>query len=86
LNYLNLCRCDTDFASVAAFDRHRTGVHDYTFPEGLRMDPPREDGRRCLDPEELLEAGMGIDPRGRWRVALSEDAQNRLKQLSSTTS
>jgi hypothetical protein len=87
MHYLNLCRgCDTDFASVAAFDRHHTGTRDYTFREDLAMDPSRDDGRRCLDPDEMLEAGMKVDPSGRWRVALSEAAQYRLKQLSGTAS
>jgi hypothetical protein len=66
---MNLCRsCDTDFSSVAAFDCHRTGVHDYIFAEGLLRNPPAEDGRRCMAPEEMLEAGMDVDPNGRWRI------------------
>jgi hypothetical protein len=68
--YLNLCRaCGCDFASLAAFDRHRTGVHAYTYSEGLRRDPPVDDGRRCLDAAEMREAGMEGDARGRWRIA-----------------
>jgi hypothetical protein len=60
-----------DFASVEAFDRHKTGVHAYTFAEGMAMRPPREDGRRCLDVEELANyAGKGgvfaQDARGQW--------------------
>ena len=70
---VNLCRtCDTDFSSVAAFDRHRTGVHEYLFAEGLQLDSPREDGRRCLAPEEMLERGMELDPRGRWKISPTE--------------
>jgi hypothetical protein len=80
---MNLCRsCDTDFASVAAFDRHRTGTHEYTLSEGLRFEPPVEDGRRCMDVDEMLEAGMEVDPRGRWRIALTEADQARLATLS----
>jgi hypothetical protein len=48
------------------FDRHRTGQHEYTFAEGLEMDPPREDGRRCLDAEEMTALGWVLDKRGRW--------------------
>ena len=69
----NFCRsCKTDFASVTAFDRHRTGVHEYLFADGLLMEPHREDGRRCLSPNEMLEAGMEVDDWGRWRIAPSE--------------
>jgi hypothetical protein len=34
-----------------------------------------------MAPEEMAEHGMEVDPRGRWRIALSEDAQNRLYSL-----
>lgn len=50
--------CGKDFSKEEYFDRHRTGVHEYTYSEGLKFDPPREDGRRCLDDEELLAIGM----------------------------
>jgi hypothetical protein len=67
---VNLCRaCGLDFASVGAFDKHRVGKHAYTFREGLRLEPPREDGRRCLDEAEMREAGMELDRRGRWCIA-----------------
>ena len=50
----NYCTaCGTDFGSVAAFDSHRVGVHDYTYSEGLLLKPPREDGRRCLSAREI---------------------------------
>lgn len=46
---MNLCRgCGEDFGSVGAFDAHRVGVFDYTFEQGLALDPPVENGRRCL--------------------------------------
>lgn len=71
---MNLCcTCGMDFASVAAFDRHRTGVHAYTFWEGLRMDPPREDGRRCMDEDEMLGAGIDRDAHGRWGIVADAD-------------
>lgn len=62
---MNLCRsCNEDFSSVEAFDRHRVGVHEYTFLEGLEQG--REDGRRCLSIEELEEIGFEVNDRGRW--------------------
>jgi hypothetical protein len=64
---MNLCRgCGEDFASVDLFDRHRVGVHAYTFSEGLRVEPPREDGRRCLAVAEMLERGWERNGRGGW--------------------
>ena len=47
-------------------DRHRVGVHEYTYGEGLRLNPPREDGRRCLSLEEMEGKGWELDARGRW--------------------
>ena len=67
MNLCSVCRCD--FASVAAFDRHRTGRHAYLYREGLEMDPPRHDGRRCLDGDEMQAAGLMLDRRGRWTIA-----------------
>lgn len=65
---MNLCSpCGRDFASVGAFDRHRVGRHAYSFTQGLQLEPPREDGRRCLDLEEMSARGFERDRRGRWR-------------------
>lgn len=65
---MNLCRpCGQDFASLAAFDEHRTGRHDYILSEGLAQDPPVEDGRRCFSVSELEEFGWTKDEKGRWR-------------------
>jgi hypothetical protein len=65
---MNLCvGCGLDFSTTGSFDDHRVGTHDYTWFEGLRMDPPREDGRRCLDVEEMEAVGWDHDARGRWR-------------------
>jgi hypothetical protein len=50
--------CGRDFAADTYFDRHRIGRHAYTFSEGLKLDPPREDGRRCMDDDELRAAGL----------------------------
>ena len=65
---VNLCRsCGKDFSGLEGFDRHRVGVHAYTYSEGLKLDPPREDGRRCLTTDELLEdGGWATDAKGRW--------------------
>jgi hypothetical protein len=77
---VNLCRCcGLDFASVEAFNKHRVGTHEYTHDEGLAVGRP--DGRRCLAPTELSAAGMELDPRGRWRMALSDAERTRLQQL-----
>jgi hypothetical protein len=73
---MNLCRsCNTDFASVAAFDKHRVGVYAYPWS------PERDDGRRCLIGDELLDAGMELDPRGRWRIALTDSERSRIAGL-----
>jgi hypothetical protein len=62
---VNACAdCGLDFASVTAFDRHRVGKHAYTYVEGLRLDPPRTDGRRCLDEAERADL-FDVDGRGR---------------------
>jgi hypothetical protein len=53
--YCTSCGCD--FTGDALFERHRVGTHDYTYSEGAKMDPPREDGRRCLTRDEMREHG-----------------------------
>lgn len=56
---LNQCsECRHDFTSTDYFDQHRIGVHAYTFSGGLLLDPPREDGRRCMDEDEILASGL----------------------------
>lgn len=64
--------CGLSFSGTSAFDRHRVGKHAYTYSEGLRMEPLREDGRRCLHVSEMGGAGMEQDARGRWRLVPSE--------------
>jgi hypothetical protein len=65
---MNVCAtCEKDFVSLAAFDEHRTGRHDYTLWEGLKQEPPVEDGRRCFATFELEETGWTEDAKGRWR-------------------
>lgn len=72
---LNQCVvCGSDFTSIEYFDRHRVGKHEYTFAEGMRMTPSREDGRRCLDEEEmravrLVRVKAGDSNRHEGRVA-----------------
>jgi hypothetical protein len=63
----NGCRsCRQDFASISLFDAHRAGNHDFTYSEGVKMEPMREDGRRCLDADEMRAKGWTLDARGRW--------------------
>jgi|SRR5215831_2653901 len=65
--YLNGCEtCHEDFSSVKMFDRHRIGRFEYTHSQGLRSEPPVEDGRRCLDEDEMRAKGWDRDERGRW--------------------
>lgn len=65
--YLNLCRaCGEDFAGVAIFDAHRVGKHAHTYAEGLAGTPAVEDGRRCLDGDEMQANGWDRKERGRW--------------------
>lgn len=64
---MNLCRsCGSDFTSLETFDAHRVGTHEYTFGEGLKLEPPVEDGRRCLDADEMRGRGWAQDSKGRW--------------------
>jgi hypothetical protein len=82
---LNLCcACLRDFSSVSAFDRHRVGKHTYDFAQGMRFDPPVEDGRRCLDEDEMLEAGMELDRRGRWCITRDVEQARKLRISSGT--
>ena len=67
--------CGLDFGSVNAFDAHRVGKHEYTYSQGLKLDPPQEDGRRCLDLDELetrlLRDGtreFAQNSRGQWSL------------------
>ena len=80
----NLCRsCGLDFASIRAFDRHRVGTHAYTFAEGLAQG--LKDGRRCLDPNEMLASGMAPNARGRWTIlAEADSARARFAERRST--
>jgi hypothetical protein len=58
--------CGHDFTSTSLFDAHRIGVFAYTLEQGLRFDPPRQDGRRCLDADEMQAKGWELNDRGRW--------------------
>ena len=85
---MNLCSpCGLDFATVPDFDSHRVGVHAYTYHEGLKFDPPVEDGRRCLTLDEMKAAGWTQNSHGRWRrkqrsmpVAVSLSLSNAKKR------
>jgi hypothetical protein len=75
---MNQCgACGLDFSSVSGFDKHRVGKHAYLYAEGLRMNPPREDGRRCLSVSELEAAGMAQDARGRWGLVKDRERIRR---------
>jgi hypothetical protein len=70
---LNGCPgCGQDFTSTVLFDRHRIGTYAYPWS------PDREDGRRCLDEQEMEAKGWTQDDRGRWldpvRVQASREA------------
>lgn len=83
MNYCTTCK--EDFASVRAFDRHRVGKHEYLYSEGLKMNPPREDGRRCLGIDEMDEHGLARDGKGRWCVAAEvEHAREYFHSLRGT--
>jgi hypothetical protein len=76
---VNLCRgCGEAFGSVGLFDGHRVGRHAYTFAEGMDMRPPVEDGRRCLDVDEMGGAGWRLNGRGRW-IDPARDPRGRLR-------
>jgi hypothetical protein len=74
--------CGEAFGSVAAFDAHRIGVHECAYSEGLQMNPPEKNGRRCLSAREIENtqrtdpsAGAASGPQfarnkhGRWSLA-----------------
>ena len=72
--------CGLQFTGTSGFDAHRTGAHAFTFREGLRMEPPREDGRRCLHPEEMRAAGMELVG-DLWRIVPSEKQLQGLARM-----
>jgi hypothetical protein len=79
---LNLCRsCGEDFSSIEGFDAHRVGTHDYTYSEGLKLEPAVEDGRRCLYVWELEGLGWERNASNRWfdptRVARARERFGR---------
>jgi hypothetical protein len=49
----------------------------YTYSEGLKFESPREDGRRCLDTDELRTAGMEQDCRRRWAIVADAERARR---------
>lgn len=75
---MNLCTsCGLDFTGLRDFDAHRVGAHAYTYSDGLEMEPIREDGRRCLEADELNAAGWFCDRHGRWSHPSRRRAQKR---------
>lgn len=73
--------CGLVFTSTSAFDKHRVGKHAYTFREGLEMDPPREDGRRCLGEDELVALDWRQNRYGRWHPPSRGWSDSRLEEL-----
>ena len=68
--------CREDFASVDAFDRHRVGDFNLDWWEG-------ENGRHCLDPDEMQAAGLERDRNGRWQLtAAAERARRRFEKAA----
>jgi hypothetical protein len=65
--------CALRFSSLRAFDSHRVGRHAYSSTEGLRFDPPREDGRRCLVAHELPDGGFVVNGTGLWGLVVDRD-------------
>ena len=58
------CRtCGRIFSSDRAFDQHRTGTY--------------EGGRKCA--ENLSEAGLELDPKGRWRRPKYKEIYGRIE-------
>jgi hypothetical protein len=49
-----------DFTSLRLFDAHRVGSYAYDWS------PDHEDGRRCLDADEMQALGWQQDDKGRW--------------------
>jgi hypothetical protein len=55
------------------------GKHAYTYEEGLKTDPPREDGRRCLSVAELQASDrFARNAFGRWTLAKTLARSRRL--------
>jgi hypothetical protein len=46
------------------------------------MDPPREDGRRCLAADELAAANLALDGGDRWRLIPSPKQLASLARLA----
>lgn len=78
---MNRCGpCGEDFVSLDAFDEHRTGFHAFTFTEGIDMNPPRYDGRRCLSKEEMKDAGW-TQRAGKWQYPADWDSRSWMWEL-----
>lgn len=75
--YRNFCRsCGRDFSSVKNFDKHRIGKHEYDFDW---RDETKQDGRRCLNEDELREIGLVPNTKGRWHDP--EDVESAARRL-----
>jgi hypothetical protein len=77
---VNLCRnCGEDFGSVQAFDAHRVGTHAYLWSL------ERQDGRRCLDIEEMEARGFVRNARGGWSLVRALEAARSLREREYTS-
>jgi hypothetical protein len=65
----NFCRlCGRDFSSVQNFDAHQLGKG-----QQHRWSPEHEDGFRCMNDEELGQAGFELNEHGRWHRPRAAD-------------
>ena len=62
--------CQTFFTGTTSFDRHRVGSHW----------PVCE--RRCLDADEMTEAGMEPNSKGEWAIPATEAQKASLAALN----
>lgn len=68
--------CCQTFSGTTAGDMHRTGRH--AISEG-------PDRRRCLTPDEMVDAGLVLDGKGIWRLP-GNHPRNRAENLPSAPS
>ena len=74
---MNLCTaCGEDFSSVAVFDAHRVGKHEYLFSKR------QPNGRRCLTLDEMEGRGWTRNRWERWsNPELVEAVNERFGQV-----
>jgi hypothetical protein len=77
---LNGCgQCHQDFTSLRLFEAHRVGDQGLDYTE-------HENGRRCLDTEEMQTRGWTQNDKGRWYdPAEAERARERFSAMRGST-